>query len=263
MCANGQKPSSFTATPAVIPASYHKAKGNLFFDASQLCPNDEYVGWIDVMGSESIMLRSLRIASNFVMKLHIAALRASKVFTSVELYPVIDGIYICSSQQKAILTFIDHVYSTIADVFNDETDNYQRFLIRGGLAFGPVMKGSGSLDCSEELKSNDTYTKQILLGPPLTQAYRIEDQSSPFGLIVHESVRSFAPKGEKVLSITHHKWWKYNTRTGDNLRAEKVYHNLESYFDWCSKHSFELGYKKESMNRHREIAREYFDEFVK
>ena len=50
----------------------------LFFDKSKVSPTNEYICWIDVMGSQSIMLRSLKIASNFVMKLHIAALRASE-----------------------------------------------------------------------------------------------------------------------------------------------------------------------------------------
>jgi hypothetical protein len=233
----------------------------MFFDASGLVPTNEYIGWIDVMGSESIMLRSLRIASNFVMKLHIAALRASKIINVVELYPVIDGIYLCSSSQKPILQFIDFVYSTLADVFIDETDNFQRFLVRGGLAYGPVMKGSSALNCCDELKSNNAYTKQVLIGPPLTQAFKIEEQSSPFGMAVHESVRSFAPKDERVLSLTHYKWWKYATRSNDSSRAEKVSKILLTYFEWCSKHSLELGYKKESIARHKEIAIEYFDEF--
>ena len=95
----------------------------IFFDASKLSPAPEYVCWIDVMGSESIMLRSLKTASNFVMKLHIAALTACDSI-NVDVFPVIDGMYVCSPSQKRILDFIDRVYSILADTFINETEQY-------------------------------------------------------------------------------------------------------------------------------------------
>jgi hypothetical protein len=59
----------------------------LFFNA-QVLPNpaNEYVAWIDVMGVQSAMSRSLNITANFIFKLHVAALQAPHA--GLSLYPV-------------------------------------------------------------------------------------------------------------------------------------------------------------------------------
>ena len=234
--------------------------GNIFFDASKLSPAPEYVCWLDVMGSESIMLRSLKTASNFVMKLHIAALTACDSI-KVEIFPVIDGMYVCSSAQKPILDFIDCVYSILADVFISESKPYKTFVIRGGLAYGPIVKGSQALECHEKLRSCEDYTKRILVGSALTQAYRIEEKSAPFGLAIHESVRTFAPPGSNTLPMTFWKWW-ISDRTDGKQKASQVFSALNKYFDWCQKHTVELSYSQEQISRHRALANEYFSEFT-
>lgn len=232
----------------------------LFFDASKLSPAPEYVCWIDVMGSESIMLRSLKTASNFVMKLHIAALTVCERI-NVDVFPVIDGMYVCSPSQKPILDFIDYVYSMLADTFINEPEQYKTFVIRGGLAYGPIVKGSQTLVCNEKLRNCPEYTKRVLIGGALTQAFRIEEKSSPFGLAIHESVRTFAPAGSNVLSMTFWKWWISNKVDGQ-MKAFQVYECLKKYFDWCSKHTVELSYSQEQIKKHQALANEYFSEFI-
>lgn len=233
---------------------------HIFFDASKLSPAPEYVCWIDVMGSESIMLRSLKTASNFVMKLHIAALTACESII-VDVFPVIDGMYVCSPFQKPILEFIDCVYSMLADTFINETEPYKTFVVRGGLAYGPIVKGSQTLACNAKLRSCPEYTKRVLIGPALTQAFRIEEKSSPFGLAIHESVRTFAPAGSAVLSVTFWKWWISNKVDGER-KASQVYNGLNKYYDWCLKHTIELSYSQEKIRKHKALADEYFSEFV-
>lgn len=73
-------------------------------------PSVEYVCWIDVMGSRSIMLRSASIAANFVMKLHVAALHAKEAvaYPDLELYPMIDGVYACAPAQGPMLAYRSH-----------------------------------------------------------------------------------------------------------------------------------------------------------
>jgi len=211
------------------------------------------------MGSESIMLRSLKTASNFVMKLHIAALTACEEI-EVDVFPVIDGMYVCSPSQRSILDFIDSVYSQLADVFVNETEPYKTFVIRGGLAYGPIVKGSQAFECNEKLADCKDYTRRILVGPALTQAFRIEEKSSPFGLVIHESVRTFAPEGTNTLSMTFWKWWISDRANGNN-KARQVYEHLNQYFDWCLKHTVELSYPEDKIKKHRELSKEYFSEF--
>lgn len=231
-----------------------------FFDESRMSPStNEYVCWVDVMGSQSIMLRSLSIASNFLMKLQIAALRASEAFP-VELYPVIDGIYVCSHSQSPLLNFVNRVYSGLALTFILETNPFHRFEIRSGLAYGPVVRGRGALECANELRNHPDHTKQILLGPTLTQAYQIEKQSAPFGVALHESARTFAPTGEAVMLGTYWKWWKSHYQAGDDLIATELFNSLKEHYAWCLKHSVALSYGKMDIERHQLLADEYFSD---
>jgi hypothetical protein len=229
-----------------------------FNESLMLSPTNEYVCWVDVMGSQSVMLRSLSIASNFLMKLHVSALRASRQF-SVYLYPVIDGIYVCSQTKVPLLNFVNRVYSALAQDFIHQKDPLHRFVIRSGLAFGPVARGTGALQCSYDLSYNRNYAKQILFGPPLTQAYQVEKQSAPFGVALHESTRSFAPNGE-VLSGTYWKWWKLYNQNGDDLIASLLFKSLKAHYDWCLKHTVALSYEKADIERHRALAEEYFSD---
>ena len=231
-----------------------------FFDESKLLPPiDQYVCWLDVMGSQSVMLRSLGITSNFVMKLHIAAIRASEVYP-VELYPVIDGVYICSQSQGHLLNFVNRVYSALALTFILETNSFYRFVIRGGFAYGPVVRGKEVLGCADELRGHEDYAKRILLGMPLTQAYQTERQAAPFGLALHESVRAFAPSGDSVMFGTYWKWWTSHYQAGDDIITSQLFRFLKEHYAWCLKHTISLAYGKDDIERHRILAEEYFSD---
>jgi len=232
-----------------------------YFDHPQMsAPTYEYVCWIDVMGSQSLMLRSLNIASICLMKLHVAALRASQNFPAVELYPVIDGVYVCSPSQSPLLNFVNRVNSSLAVTFILETNPIHRFEIRSGLAYGPIVKGKGALECADELHDNPEHTSKILLGGPLTQAYQIERQSAPFGVALHESARAFAPTGDLPMSGTYWQWWKSHCRTGDNTLASELSNSLQAHYEYCLKHTVLLSYDKLDIERHKLLAEEYFSE---
>lgn len=232
----------------------------ILFNASTLLPTTEYVCWIDVMGSESIMLRSLKTAANFVMKLHIAALEACESI-KVDVYPVIDGMYVCSPDQRQIFDFVDNVYSTLADTFIAEEDPYKTFVMRGGLSYGPIVKGSETSACNHKLNEFPDYINRILIGPALTQAYKTENKSPPFGLAIHESARTFAPTEDNVLPFTFWKWWISDKEDG-RQKASEVYTGIQKYLKWCSRHTTELTYTQEKINKHKTLADEYFSDFV-
>lgn len=228
-----------------------------FSDTGLPEPTNEYICWIDVMGSQSIMMRSVRIASNFLMKLHIAALRASETYP-VELYPVIDGVYVCSPTQSNILHFVNRVNSALALTFILENNALHRFEIRSGLAYGPVVKGRDALGCADELRNNPEHAEQVLLGPPLTQAYETEKQAAPFGVALHESVRCFASEGEVAMSGTYWQWWKSHCQATDDVIASELYRCLSAHYLWCQNHTVALMYKKEDIDKHLRLATEYF-----
>ena len=82
-------------------------------------PTPEYVAWVDVMGIQSSMSRSLNVSGNFIFKLHIAALQSTH--TNVSLYPIMDGLYATSATQQDMLTFLRELFSSIADEFINAT----------------------------------------------------------------------------------------------------------------------------------------------
>jgi hypothetical protein len=88
-------------------------------------------------------MRNVRTASIPLMKLHVAALNAKKkTVGGVDLFPVIDGIYVVSEHLASIRFFISDVFRSMAAEFLVLKD-WERSVIRGAIAYGPVIFGSG------------------------------------------------------------------------------------------------------------------------
>jgi hypothetical protein len=236
-------------------AEQRKDEQPLFAHDKMRPATHKYVGWVDVMGSQGVMLRSLNMSAHFLMKLHLASLHAHD--SSIELFPVIDGIYACSSSQKSILTFLNKVNSALAITFILEPVALHKFMIRSGLAYGPVITGKETLACAVELQENSKQVNQIFFGAPLTQAFQIEKKAAPFGVALHESVRSFAPNKETPMSGTYWKWWKHPK---EDALALELFDSLKKYYAWCSAHTAMLAYDKTDIERHIELAKEYFSD---
>jgi len=226
----------------------------LYFNADHLPPpTHEYVAWVDVMGTQSSMSRSLSATANFIFKLHAAALQTPHA--QVTLYPVMDGIYAAGGGQPDMLAFLRNMFQEVAQEFNDQPNNMYRFVIRGGLAFGPVVHGRTlPAPASNTLAANAAYRDHILLGIPMVQAHLSEAGAPPFGVFVHESARAFAPGGSEPL---HSIWWKWannaNQAVWDALRP-----NLQQYFQWYAERSAPLGYPADRIKVHQEMAQQYF-----
>jgi hypothetical protein len=234
-----------------------------YFDESKMGPPSvEYVCWIDVMGSRSIMLRSASIAANFVMKLHVAALQAKETvaYNDLELYPMIDGVYACAPTQGPMLAFVKTAFSCLALGFLFEANPLYRFTVRCGLSFGPIFKGRKTTQCSDVLNRHPSYCDRVLLGIPLSQAYDCERLAAPFGVCLDESTRAFAPSGADTLSGMHWKWWRFRNQPGDNDIATCLKRSLERHYDWCSKHVTSILYDSEAIKRHRDLVADYFAE---
>src|SRR5579864_2546121 len=102
---------------------------SLDFDADKLpVAESEYVAWVDVMGTQIAMSRSIKTTANFIFKLHLAAIRANS--KDVKLYPVMDGFYVAAKKQGDVLAFLRKVYRQAADEFISTTRPQHRFMIR-------------------------------------------------------------------------------------------------------------------------------------
>lgn len=193
------------------------------------------------------------------MKLHVAALNAKKkTIGKIELFPVIDGIYVVSEDFKAIAFFISDVFRSMAAEFL-VLENWERSVIRGAVAYGPVIIGGECKEGAPILMESD-YANSILLGMPLVQAYAAEKATPPFGVSVHESVRAFGRLGKYPISASLWRWWSKNP---DNMKiASALFGSLHSYYEWCRKNPTASGYPPERIDAHRAMADEYLGEFA-
>lgn len=228
---------------------------SLYFDANQLPEMKyEYVAWVDIMGTQISMSKSIKITANFIFKLHLAALSANKS-KGLNLYPVMDGFYATSALQSEMLEFLRTVFRSVADEFIATDDQYHRFAIRGGLAYGPVIHGNNVHECSKDLKTNASYTDAILLGLPMVQAYLSEHDAPPFGVFVHESARTFAPSGTDPM---HWIWLKWKDKNSSSTWCE-LKAALIAYLDWSEKRAEAIGYHADRIKKHREMVEQYFE----
>lgn len=226
----------------------------LGFNADHLPPMaSEYVAWVDVMGTQISMSRSISATANFIFKLHIAALRAQ---AGMRIYPVMDGFYASTPSKNQMLAFLRSVFRSVAEEFNTTAEPQHRFLIRGGLAFGPVIHGHGVGQCAPELQNNVSYADSILLGMPMVQAHLSERDAPPFGVFVHESARVFAPGGTDPL---HWIWWKW--KSDDQLATwNTLKDRLLAHLAWCNARAQAILYSEDRIEAHRKMVEQYFQD---
>ena len=229
----------------------------LFFNAAHLpLPTEQYVAWVDVMGTQASMSTSLRTAANFMFKLHIAAFQAPR--ERARIYPVMNGFYAAAPSKADMLNFLRAVLGALGHEFNVTEENRFRFIVRGGLAFGPSIHGADVPAAASSIVAGPRqYRDSILLGMPMVQAHLSEAEAPPFGIFVHESARAFAPRGEEPL---HDRWWRWDEFGNDGVQQTwaTLHSNLKAYFDWCSERSLRIGYPLDRINAHRTMAAQYF-----
>lgn len=217
----------------------------------------EYVAWVDVMGTQATMSRSLAISANFIFKLHTAALQAPN--QNVTLYPIMDGFYASSPDKDDILDFLRSVFEQVAEEFNGEDHEPHRFIIKGALAYGPVIHGTKvPAKASPTINKSPRYRNSLLLGLPMVQANIGEKLAPPFGIFVHESARSFAPPDQTPL---HNVWWKWRKPSGRS-KSRKIWsalsQSVETHFNWCAERAGDLEYAPDRIEAHKTMAQQYF-----
>jgi hypothetical protein len=233
-----------------------KADQSLFVNAAKLPPSKaHYVLWLDVMGVQSVMSRSLSISANFIFKFHSAALEAKQA--GVDIFPVMDGLYAVAADQEPMKQFIRAVLERVAITFTSEKEERFRFVVRGGLAYGSIIRGADvGRDAAPSISANPTYAATLLLGMPVIQAHVGESQAPPFGVFVSESARGFAPGGTGPFVEV---WWRWFESANHKL-AVKLREGLEAYYDWCEAHALPILYDSARIQAHRTMARQFLPE---
>lgn len=216
---------------------------------------NRYVLWLDIMGAGPKIARNVQTASIPVMKLHVAALTAVKKNKGkpLELFPIIDGLYVASEDLNPLMFFMSEVLRSMAAEFL-MLGNWERSMVRGAVSYGPVILGRESVDGSDILRDSG-YCNSILLGMPLVQAYAAERLAPPFGVYVHESARAFSPSNAKPMTTVFWRWWLTNKVAQEVVLA--LPKEIDAYFDWCRKHSAQIEYPLDRIEAHYCLATEY------
>lgn len=221
--------------------------------------DNEFVCWLDMMGTKSIMSRSLEEYSIKMFKLHNTALLAEEEMDDSEdlnLYPVMDGVYIVSKTKHTLEEYLRLVFNTLADDIINEREVYHRFIIRAAVAFGPIVHGRDIPEDATQL--DEAFKNTLLLGLPMVQAFGYEKNAPPFGVYIHESARSFAPDDEDEEPFRY-VWWKW-FEPFDRTIAVELREILTEYYEWATNNSQRIGYDSDKINEHEELAKQYFPE---
>lgn len=248
-----------------IPAAVQSLKDERpYFDVSQIAEAPvKYVAWLDLMGSESIMQRSMGVSATFLGKLHTAALRTRDEVLGTQddviLYPIVDGVYLTSPKQASLLRAIKDIMRRCALAFIFENKPLYHFMVRCCVAVGPIVEGTALWTTSHhQLRNNPDHSKHILFGPPVAAAYFNERHASPFGVWIDTSARVQSPDGSHPLSCTHWQWWLLDQNSVDTEIAQTLYRHLEQYLLWCQRCDSWLLYPTEDIERHLHLAQQYF-----
>ena len=230
----------------------------IYFNSKNIHIGDkeEYVVWLDIMGIQSAMVRSLHTSANFIFKLHIAALESKKKDDGVRLYPVMDGMYIVSEKKAVIKKILEKVMMRLIEEFNKQSEHKHRFLARASIAKGYVIHGDTIGDeTSDALVYNSRHKDSIVLGMPVIFAYKSEKEAPPFGVSLHYSAVDILDSDDLSWS---YKWWRWfkNSKKLDAFKSFKK--NIKDYFRWCSERGYLIEYDKNRMQLHCDMVNQYF-----
>lgn len=161
----------------------------IVINTDKMNPSEEYVCWLDIMGTKSSMSESFEKSANFILRFHTVVLKAGTT-KKIRVYPVMDGVYVVVEQLENMIAFINRVMTGLAEVFLSEQNNH-RFIVKGALAKGTLQHGSQiSSEVSPVMASRVGYKQHLLFGMPMIQAFNAEKNAPPFGIYIHESART-------------------------------------------------------------------------
>lgn len=217
--------------------------------------DSRYVFWLDLMGARNSMKLSLPRAARSIMKIHAAALLAKQTYRQLEINPVMDGVYGYVKDRILLQSCLADILQRLAKVFVLENMPISRFMVRAGVAFGPLIPGASLAEGARILRQNKRYLGGTAIGMGISHAYEAESCAPPFGVYIHESARAFAPRkeGSEPFSSVFWRWFSEN-----DVLAWAVKRTLLAHFEWLEKNPVGAQYDTEAMRRHKALAVEYF-----
>ncbi len=223
-------------------------------NSNNLSLKDEYVCWIDIMGTKNIMSESIQKATNFIFRFHSCVVDVIDNNTErIKAYPLMDGVFITTPNAETMKKIINEIFSKAARMFLEADKHGHRFVIKGSLAYGLIAHGESidELICPT-VAQNNSYKSTLMLGMPMIQAVNSEKTAPPFGIYIHESARKY-----KVLQGKHYAWKPINVDKNE-LRKR-----IQSYFDWCNDYSEYLEMDATKIKLYKKLVDEYFNDRMK
>jgi hypothetical protein len=254
----------------------------LYFNSEFLPPlKGEYIAWCDGMGTGQALGSSLPRAANFIFKIHRAFSNALDPLPrghAVRIYPLMDGMYVTTPDRRHFRQVLCTALCELAEEFINTKQFFHRFMVRGGIAFGATMHGSDvgedafvhGIGTPHETANRETFLlshlnqsrSQLLLGAGMVPAYSAEALAPPFGFYVDDSALSIPQLVDPFDKGFHSKLWRWWFRNHPSeSTAQQLWPALRSHYDEAVQRSREIGYPRESLQKHREWAIEYFREF--
>lgn len=233
---------------------------DVFFSNKHLSQSVEkcYVLSVDIMGIGCLMKRSFNQSLIIMGKFH-AAMAEELARNALHIFavPVIDGAYVTSDSVPKILDFIRRLYTRLGTLLTKEREN-GRFLIRGGLSYGPIFKGAYlPPDANNALANATAYKSQLLFGTPLSLAHEGEAKAPPFGVFIDESARIAAlencqGKQPRISGL----WYDWCHRSVSLRKA--IAEAIKQYFQYARGQSLPLDYDEKKLDEHEKAAGQYW-----
>lgn len=221
-------------------------------NTDKMNPSEEYVCWLDIMGTKSSMSESFEKSANFILRFHTAVLNA-EIPKKVRVYPVMDGVYVVVKKLEDMMTFVNRIMTSLAEVFLSEPNNH-RFMVKGALAKGTLQHGSKiSSEVSPDMAPKVGYKQHLLFGMPMIQAFNSEKCAPPFGIYIHESARTV-----KGLQGRYY-FWHRDESVSDNADLQtQLKDALLEFLKWEGERHYYFELESSKFAEYEQRVKEYF-----
>lgn len=236
------------------PNISHSRWDTPYFNGQDIKPILRFVAWVDLMGAENHMIQSLQRSAIFIGKIHDAGLQAYSKFDNLSLHPITDGFFAVHEDFHQLRRFTERVMLSLAHLFSSENHHQHRFLPRAGIAYGPFVNDTEMQKGNNRFSDHPEYMRNVLVGCPLSWAYKAEGKAPPFGIYIDQSVTSHA---DQPVAWVLHRWWNSRMET-ETAWAREFGTIVLEHFEWLSQNAINTRFEPDKLERYRTGITEYF-----
>ena len=227
-----------------------------YFDSSKMPkPENAYILYVDIMGTQQVMTRSFERASNFIFKMHATILQSLREFSSngIIVYPLMDGAYVTFRNKALLMKLSSSIYYKILELNVKSADYKHWFVLRGGIAHGEIIHGYNvPYSASYEYANSVGYKEKILVGSGMISAYLQDKIAPPMGIALCDNVVNC---GDPITD--NWKWYKGFSASDKYQAIREFKDRLPEYYEWLEENYPE--YPQRKREEHRAKAFEYFE----